>query len=204
MLSKIFAIAGTFTLLFSMPVYAAVSGQTSDAPPDTQSPQSQPLVHLSKSTNLDGTVRMQAQSQTLSNLSHSNNVGMMGTGGAGTTEGGTTGMGAAGSGTAGQGTAPEPSTTRLPHGMTNPTAPKMQQAPGSSTNMNMNNAPNAGRPGAATPPSPGPYETQSTDHIGYRATSTNDRNYNWSWLGVLGLFGLFGLAGRARNSDPER
>ncbi|WP_139998232.1 WGxxGxxG family protein [Paenibacillus paridis] len=34
----------------------------------------------------------------------------------------------------------------------------------------------------------------------YRATATDDRAFNWSWLGLLGLLGLIGL----RSRDRER
>ncbi|QKS46460.1 WGxxGxxG-CTERM domain-containing protein [Paenibacillus cellulosilyticus] len=35
----------------------------------------------------------------------------------------------------------------------------------------------------------------------YRATATDNRGFDWGWLGLLGLFGLAGMRSRSRDRD---
>ncbi len=51
--------------------------------------------------------------------------------------------------------------------------------------------------------------TTGTGDSGNNATTsdtrtTNDRDFDWGWLGLLGLFGLAGLRGKGRSEDVPR
>ena len=37
-----------------------------------------------------------------------------------------------------------------------------------------------------------------------RTTTSNDRGFDWGWLGLLGLFGLVGLRGKGRTEETPR